>query len=410
MRAVSVVGRATALAWVCLAAASASAAPRCAGQHWLGVWAASPAGSVGGAFVDATVRLVVHPTREGRRARVRLSNRFGSMPVTFGAVAIARRGAGAEAISGSVRRLRFGRRLSVTVPPGGEVVSDQRRFSFGPFEDLLVSLHVRGPSGPATAHPLAYQTSYSTTNGAGDRARDEGAGAFTQTIGSWPFLTDIEVQAPRRVGAVVALGDSITDGFGSPPGENLRYPDALARRIAAAGVRMAVQNAGIGGNTILRPGILPRMGPSLRDRLDLDALDQRGARVVILMEGTNDIGVPPLATAAAVIAGLEDVVSRLHAAGLRVILGTLPPCKDFPLAAHGTPEAIAKRNEINAWIRSSTVADAVVDFHAALRDPGDPDRLDPAYDVGDHLHPNAAGYAAMANVIDLEQLTGSSCR
>jgi lysophospholipase L1-like esterase len=161
---------------------------------------------------------------------------------------------------------------------------------------------------------------------------------------------------------------------------------------------------------VLRDGALPAFGPKLLDRLDRDAIDQAGARVVILMEGTNDIGVPPLPAPAEVIAGLETVIDRLHAAGLRVILGTQAPCTDFALALHGTPEAIAARNEINAWMRTSGAADGVVDFHAVLRDPDDPDRLRAEFDSGDHLHPNAAGYAAMADAVELSLVSDVPCQ
>jgi len=218
------------------------------------------------------------------------------------------------------------------------------------------------------------------------------------------------VRAPRRVGAVVALGDSITDGFPAPFDGNGRYPDLLARRlVAAGGPPLAFQNEGISGNEVLRSGALPMFGPSLLARLNADTLDQAGVSIVILMEGTNDIGVPPAPSAAQVIAGLQEVIMRLRDAGLRVIIGTLPPCKDFALALHGTPEAIAKRNQINDWIRTGADADGVVDFHAVLRDPADPDRLLPVYDSGDHLHPSPAGYAAMAEAVDLSFFDDPPC-
>jgi lysophospholipase L1-like esterase len=341
--------------------------------------------------------------------RVRLSNRFGSQPVTFGAVTLARRATGAALVPSTVRTLRFRRKGAVTIPPGGEVLSDPQRFRYEAFEDLVVSLHVMGTSGPATEHLGALQTSYLSAVGSGDHTRDEAGDAFTQRLYTWPFLTDLEVRAPRRVGAVVALGDSITEGLGGPSDQNRRYPDLLARRLAAAGVRLAVQNAGISGNEVLRNGVLPFFGPKLVDRFAPDALYQSGVSTVILMEGTNDVGVPPLATPADVVAGLERIVDRLRLAGLRVILGTLPPCKGFALAQHGSPAAIVARNAINDWIRTGSSAHAVVDFHAVLRDPADPDRLHPDFDSGDHLHPSAAGYAAMANAIDLSGLRNPRC-
>ena len=406
-RAALVVVVLVALAW---AATIVEAASRCRGKHWVGVWATSPSGSVGGVFVDRTLRLVINPTLGGRKVRVRLSNRFGADAVRLGAVTSARRADGATVEAGSLRTLRFKGRRGVTIKPGGEVVSDPQRFAFDAFADVVVSLHVRGSSPRATAHPSSQQTSYMTAPGSGDRTAEESGEGFTSTLGTWPFLTDLEVRAPRRVGAVVALGDSITDGFPGPVDGNGRYPDLLARRLAAAGgPTLAFQNEGISGNEVLRSGALPMFGPSLLSRLDADTLDQAGASIVLLMEGTNDIGVPPTPSAAEVIAGLEEVLERLHDAGLRVIIGTLPPCRDFALALHGTPEAIAKRNQINEWIRTSASAYGVVDFHAVLRDPADPDRLLPAYDSGDHLHPSAAGYAAMAEAVDLSLFDDPPC-
>jgi len=401
---------AMAVALVVYGAHPAAAAARCRGRHWVGVWATSPSDAQGGPFVDQTLRLVVYATYGGTRVRVRLSNRFGTQPVTFAAATIARRAAGADLEPGTVRRLRFARERSVTIPPGGETVSDPARLAFAAFQDLVVSLHVAGSSGAATEHVTALQTSYLSSTGRGDHTGDPAGSAFTRTLVTWPFLTDVEIRATRRVGALVALGDSITDGLMSPSDRNLRYPDVLARLLAAADVRLAVQIEAISGNQVLRDGPLPSFGPKLLDRLERDALDQAGASAVLLMEGTNDIGVPPPPTAAQVIAGLQTVIDRLHGAGLRVILGTIPPCRNFALALHGTPEAIAARNVINDWIRSSGAGDGVVDFHAALRDPDDPDRLRPEFDSGDHLHPNAAGYAAMADAIDLNLMRHLPCR
>ncbi|HXJ34343.1 MAG TPA: GDSL-type esterase/lipase family protein [Candidatus Eisenbacteria bacterium] len=382
----------------------------CRGAHWVGVWATSPSDALGPSFMDQTLRLVVNPTLGGTRVRVRLSNRFGSQSVTFGGGTIARRASGAELVPQTRRRLRFGRKRSVTIAPGTEVTSDPVRLRFEAFQDLAVSLHVQGASAPSTQHATALQTSYVSPVGGGDHTTAEVGTAFTKTLAIWPFLTDVEVRAPRRVGALVALGDSITDGLRSPTDQNLRYPDVLARRLAAAGTRLGVQIEGISGNQVLRDAAAPTFGPKLLDRLDRDVLDQAGASVVLLMEGTNDIGVPPPPGAAQVIDGLRTVIDRMRSAGLRVILGTLPPCKGFALALHGTPGAIAARNEINDWIRTGGAADAMVDFHAVLRDPTDPDRLAPEFDSGDHLHPSAAGYAAMANAIDLGLLVTTTCR
>jgi lysophospholipase L1-like esterase len=387
----------------------AGAARHCGGKHWLGVWATSPSDATGATFADQSLRLVINPTYGGSRMRVKLSNRFGLQPVTFGAGAIGRRLGDADVVPRSSRVLRFKGRASVTIPPGGEVVSDQRRFKVRAFEDLVVSLYVTA-SGPATEHFTAIQTSYATPAGGGDHVADEAGTAFTQKLGSWPFLTDLELRAPRAIGSVVTVGDSITDGYPGPLDGNGRYPDLLARRLAAAGVRLAIQNAGISGNRVLRDGLIPGFGPNLLDRLALDVIDQAGASVAIVLEGTNDLGQPPMATAADVIAGLQTVVERLHAAGFRVLLGTQTPSKDTSSGmGSGSIESIAARNAINDWIRTAGVADGVVDFHAAVRDPLDPDQYRPDFDSGDHLHPSPAGYQAMADAIDLALLADPPC-
>ena len=383
------------------------AATPCRGRHWLGVWAASPSDAVAASFAAQSLRLIVNPTYGGSRIRVKLSNRFGTQPVTFSSVAIARRLAGADIVPRSTRILRFARQTSVTIPPGGEVLSDPRHFKLTAFQDVAVSFHVSA-SGASTEHWTAFQTSYATEPGNGEHVTDEVGTAFTRTVGSWPFLTDLEIRASHKSSAVVAIGDSITDGFPGPFDANGRYPDLLARRLAAAGARLAVQNAGISGNRVLADGLLPQFGPKLLDRLDLDAIDQAGPSIAILMEGTNDLGLPPTATADAVIVGLQNAVDRLHAAGFRVILGTQTPSQGG--AAHGSPAAIAARNAVNDWIRTSGAADGVVDFHAALSDPLDPDDLRPEFDSGDHLHPSAAGYQAMADAVDLAPLANPPCQ
>ncbi len=245
------------------------------------------------------------------------------------------------------------------------------------------------------------------------RTRDDAGDLFRDTMVEWPYLADLEVQARRPTAAVVVVGDSITDGAGATVDGNTRYPDALARRLAAStGLpRLAVQNAGIAGNRLLGGAAkIPSFGPALLDRIERDVADQAGARVVIVLAGTNDLGrrVAP-ASAGEVIAGLETAVARVHAAGLPVLLGTPTPCKNAPGVRHGTPKAIAARNRVNDWIRASGVADGVIDFHAAVRDPADPDRLRAEYDSGDGLHPNAAGYDAMAAAIDPALLRDAAC-
>ena len=384
-----------------LFAGAAAASPACGDTHWVGAWAASPSGAKGPDFTDQTLRLIVQPTLGGKRVRVRFSNRFGSGPVRFSSATIARRASGARVVGGTLRRLLFGRKGAATILPGREIRSDPVDLSFRAFQELAVSVHVRGQSGAASGHLYAMQTSYATAPRSEDATREPGGGAFTERLTGWSFLRAVDVLATRRVGAVVALGDSLTDGLGSAPDRNARYPDALARRLAARGPRrqrLSVLNAGLSGNALLRGSIVPGGGLPAPYRLEEDVSDS-GVTDVLVMEGTNDLGLG--SDAASVIGGLEELVARIHQGGRRAIVGTIPPSKDS--------EAVAARNRVNDWIRTSGVPDAMADFNTALADPQDRDRLRPEFDVGDHLHLNDAGYRAMADAVPLGALRGPAC-
>lgn len=361
-------------------------------------------GAVRGPFIERSIRLIIRPTLAGTRVRVRLSNRFGLRSLRIDSATIAQRAYDATLVPNTLRRLRFGGKRFVTIPPSGEVRSDSRRFSFPAGADLAITLYVRSTSGGVSTHFFALQTSFTTSSG--DHTRDEAGEAFTESINAWPLLSDLETRT-RHANAVVLVGDSITDGIGSAVDANQRYSDFLATRLEAAGMHVAVQNAGIGGNRILSGPFFDGFGPSLLDRLTSDVLDQSGVRTVVLMEGTNDLVSTPPATASELIAGLQTTIYRMHQQGLRVLLGTQTPAKNTR-GPHGTPTAIATRNQVNDWIRTTAVVEGVVDFHAALRDPLDPDRLRDDYNSGDNLHPNAAGFQAMAEAVDLSLLAPSS--
>jgi lysophospholipase L1-like esterase len=388
-----------------------------AASHWVGSWIASPSDGAGQAFGDQTLRMILTPHLGGSLLRVHLSNRFGSEPVTFDRASIAQRESGASLVPGSARSLTFGGQLSVTVPPGADVVSDALQFGVTPFVDLAVSLYVGGSTGPATEHFTARQTSYITARAAGDRTAAVDGDAFTYTTTSWFFVDALEVLAPVNVGAVVAFGDSITDGYQgllstilpNPEGldANARYPDVLQRRLLAAGRRLSVLNAGISGNRILHNGgVNVFFGPSALTRVAADAVSQPGVTDVIVLEGLNDIGQPPYASASDVISGLQQIVKQLHAAGLNVLLGTLTPAGGTEGGHYGDSVGNDTRQAINQWIRTSGVADAVVDFDAAVQDSQDPSRINPAYDGSDHLHFNPAGYEAMGDAVNLTDLKG----
>jgi lysophospholipase L1-like esterase len=403
--------------------AAASALPPCDSQHWVGAWAADPTDATHNGFAGQTLREIVTPHMGGAAVRVHLTNRFGSGAVTFDSVTIARRTVGAAVLPGSLHAVQFGGLPSVTIAPGADAVSDPVEMAIAPFEDLAVSLYSSAATGAATEHFIARQTSWASSAGAGDRTRDVFGGAFGQELSSWYFLSGIDVMASAATGAIATFGDSITDGFQGDLlpvvverrdgfDQKVRYPDFLARRLLAAGTRLSVLNDGVTGNRLLADGLVPQFGPSGLARLDADVLRRAGVTTAVVLLGINDIGYaePPGSVGAGPVeAGYRELIARMHGAGVRVLLGTLLPTGRSTGGGHGSDQADAVRREVNEWIRSSGTADAVVDFDAALRDPGDPRSLAPRYDSGDHIHPNPAGYRRMAEVVDLATLAHPRC-
>jgi lysophospholipase L1-like esterase len=378
---------------------SSAAEPAGHGPEWIGTWQAAPAtAQAGTGHPDKTIRNVVHTSIGGRSARVRLSNAFGTAPVLMSAVTVALSTGTASTVPGTMRAVTFGGVPSVTIPVGAEVVSDAVNLTVPPDSDLAVTVYTPAESGPATYHPQAYRENYFAT---GDHASDETGTPFGVTTTSFHYVSGVEVRGSRARGAIVAFGDSITDGAWSTRGANLRWPDQLFDRLAQrpAPLRFGVLNAGISANRLVSQGTNPTAGQNALARLDRDALTRAGVRTVVLMEGINDIqnSVP----ADQLIMGLRQVVSRGHAAGVRVVVGTIAPWKGWRTY---TPEREEIRLAVNGFIRTAGIFDGVVDFDAALRDPADPGMLRAAYDSGDHLHPNDAGYKAMAEAVDLRKL------
>jgi lysophospholipase L1-like esterase len=385
-----------------------------ASGHWVAAWGAAPQAPTAGnlsvaGFHDQTIRELVLASAGGSMVRVRLANTFGSRTLLVGRAAVAvAAGVGARLAPASSHALSFAGQASVSIPPGAEAISDPVRLTIAPLTELAISLFLPGPTGPATQHVLAQQVGYVA---AGAHAGDSAASAFTVTTDSWYYLNGVDVLAPRSdLGAVVALGDSITDGVGSPVNANARWPNDLARRLAALrGSTLSVVDEGIGGNRVLNDS--PCCGVNAVARFDRDVRDQAAARDVIVLEGINDIGfsASPSAltvphtdvSAAQIIGGYEQLIALAHAAGLRIFGATLTP---FAGARYWTPVGERKREAVNRWILTAHAFDGVVDFAAATADPRDPERLAPAYDSGDHLHPDAAGYRAMAAAIDLRAL------
>ncbi|MFI8929973.1 GDSL-type esterase/lipase family protein [Streptomyces sp. NPDC053474] len=373
---------------------------------WTGTWSASTAGYAPvGPWADRTVRLVVHTSAGGPRVRIRLDNTFAGAPVRVGSASVAVRDAGARA-RGAPVALTFGGARGAEIPAGARVFSDPLRFAVPAGADLLVSFHLPGTVAAAPLHSQALQTSY--VSEPGDHAADGSGAAYTSTVRVWPLLTGVDVAG--GAGSVVLLGDSITDGVGSTPDTNRRWPDVLARRLLEEpGVpRHGVLNQGVSANRVVGdryPGdgvSTDTGGVSALHRLDRDVLAQTSARTVVVFQGINDLraGTP----AAEVLDGLREIAARARARGLRVVAATLVPCAG---EARCTAAVDAERSAVNAALRRGGAGfDAVLDFDAVLRDPQLPARLLPRYDSGDHLHPGDAGLAALAGAVPLEVLRG----
>jgi lysophospholipase L1-like esterase len=394
--------------------ASVRLVPIPSGSHWVATWGASSqeatTGNLSGVgFRNATIREILFTSAGGARVRVRLTNVFGDAPLRIGRAAIALAARGAGTVSGSTTPLYFDGRRWVSIPPGSEVTSDPAPLSVGPATHVAVSLYLPGPTGQATQHADAEQVNYVATG----LHLTGGSGPFRARTQSWYFLAGVDVLSPRRtLGSVIAFGDSITDGVGSPTGADARWPNFLAQRLNdRSDSTLAVVDAGIGGNRVLNGARC--CGVSAIARFERDVAEQPGARDVILLEGVNDIGFSqsrgPLSaphtnvSALAIVEGYERLVTLAHTDGLKIYAATLTP---FQGARYWTPRGEAKREAINHWIRTSGAFDGVIDFAGAVADPDDPERLDRDYDSGDHLHPNAAGYQALAAAVNLDVLLG----
>ncbi len=405
-----------------------------AGEHWVGTWATAvvaravrpPAGRGGGAapqaqapqgtpaaapvapqappappinFNNQTIREMVHLSIGGERFRVVLSNQFGDAPLAIGGAHLAIRSSGASILPGSDHAVTFAGKPGTAVPAGAVIFSDPIALTAPPQVDLAISIYLPGDTGagtsPLTMHAGANQTNYVSVTG--DHTADADLQMAT-TLPSWYFLARVEVLAQESVTAIVALGDSITDGARSTSDTNSRWPDALARRLTQVGLKFGVLNVGIAGNRILQDGA----GVSALARFDRDVASQTGAAYLIFLEGINDIRNNLSLTADDLIAAHKQIIDRAHARGLKVIGATLTPFEgSAPLAAY-TPDTEGKRQALNTWIRTSNAYDAVIDFDAAVRDPNHPTQLIEQQQSGDHLHPNDAGYQLMGSAISLD--------
>jgi lysophospholipase L1-like esterase len=387
-------------------------------EQWITSWYAAPQPGWGGDFplpmnVPAsldrqTLRETLTLSAGARRVRLVFSNRYGQSALRIGAVRV-----GLADGSGPGAPLRFSGNTAVSIPPGGAVTSDPLALAAPPLARLAVRTYLPEHTPVTSFHWGAQQT---IDVAAGDATAAPAAfdAPHAGRIEGRLFLSAVLVDATAGSHTVVALGDSITDGNGSTPDRDRRWPDLLARRLAPHGV--AVANAGISGARLLRDG----MGQRAIARFEHDVLGQPGVSDVIVLLGINDIGWPgsPFAPKEAPVtldqltAGYTQLAAAAHARGVRVTLGTLPPfegaLEGTPYAGHYSPAKEALRQQLNAWIRTAGMFDAVVDFDARLRDPARPRRLLPAFDSGDHLHPGDAGYQAMAAAIDIAPLLGAA--
>ena len=372
--------------------------------HWVGTWTAAPAPAEGAAFSNHTLRMTPRVSIGGSTLRVRISNAYGTRPLAIGAACVGLRSTGSALVPGSNRRLTFGSEVRATIAAGALVVSDPVELAFAPLSDLAVSVHLPRdlPTSFGITGRYARQTNYISPPG--DFAAEEvmPVGRLTD---DWYFVCGIDVVAPPETGAVVALGDSLTDANISTHDGHHSWPSQLARRLIARprGRPMAVMNQGLGGNRILHD----IRGDSGLRRLDRDVLAQPGVTHSVIMLGTNDLRnrngkADEEVTAPQMIAGLKQLAVRGQARGIKVIGGTLTAFENETfLPGAWNPQREAVRQRVNEWLRGTDAFDAIVDFDRALYDPDHPARMLPIYDCGDHLHPSDLGYRTLGDAIDL---------
>jgi len=393
-------------------AASVAALGHAKDAKWVGTWAASqqtpepPNALAIDDMRDMTMRQIVHLSIGGRTLRVHISNAFGTEPLHFTSVHIARplSPSAPEIDSGSDRALTFSGSQEVIVPAGAEYISDPIDYAVAPLSNLAVTLHLDLPPAGQTSHPGSRATSFFVH---GDLA---GAADLPNAkhIDHWYQLSGVDVRVPGNASALAILGDSITDGHGATTNGNDRWTDVLARRLQASPAtrNIGVLNQGIGGNHLLTDGL----GPNALARFDRDVLVQTGVRYLIVFEGVNDLGgltrlgeASPPAHAALVnriLSAYQQMIARAHGQGLKVFGATIVPFAGSDYY-HPPSSTEADRQAVNQWIRTPGHFDAVIDFDKVVRDSEQPDRLLPAYDCGDHLHPNPAGYRAMGEAVPL---------
>jgi len=377
---------------------------------WVTAWGTSQQPNVPPATVtNATVRQFARVTIPGQLIRIRLDNTCGADAVTIGKASVAHRVQGALVAAGSTRSVTFGGSASVTIPAGGGVYSDPVALTVQAEQDVAVNLYIPGTSVNPSRHGGAVVTNYFSAPGSGDFTADETRTPFTGTFTSTYWLKSVDVFSPLSTSAVVAFADSITDGTCSTLDAHDRWENWLAVRLDLAegnrpGGRRAIVNEGIGGNTITRQNLQPPPDstPGL-ERLDRDVFSHSGVSHVVLFEGTNDIRRE--ASARQVMDGMQEIIDRVHARGLKIYGVTIIPRHNVPPSGTNTGWNDAKtaiRNTVNQWIRTRAPFDAVIDFDKVVRQPANPDLLVPEFNCGDGIHPSPAGYYRMGKSVKLE--------
>jgi lysophospholipase L1-like esterase len=369
---------------------------------WTGTWSASPE-SGGQSFSQQTLRQIVHTSIGGTSAQVQVSNVFGTAPLQVADVHVALRSSGSTIVSGSDHTVTFGGQTSITIPAGGLAVSDAVSMSVPALSDVAVSMYLPQSTGSSTYHAQGTATNYIASGDVSGNATLSGA----QTTNSYFFLTNLNVQNTAAQGAVVAFGASITDGYASTTDGNERWPNDLAVRLANSGRTIGVLNQGISGNRLLVDAS-GSSGQSALDRFNRDVLSQPGVTWVIFSDDPiNDLGsTSPPPTSAQLIAGLQQLISTAHQNGIKFLCSTLTP---YQGAGYWTQQGETAREAYNAYVLGSgSGCDGVVDQAAAVSNPSDPTMYLPAYDSGDHLHPNDAGYQAIANAVNLNLFGGGA--
>ncbi|MCR6659601.1 MAG: SGNH/GDSL hydrolase family protein [Asticcacaulis sp.] len=375
---------------------------------WVPTWYASPEPSgVEAKISDKTLRQIVRISAGGTSVRLRLSNAYGTAPLKLEDIRVAKRLKGSRIDPAADTAVTFNGRATVTIAPGAYVLSDPLPMTVAADSDLAISLYVPEETPLVTVHDIQRGVLY-VADGRVSRAAELPEAKSDIGIGNaFPWLAEVEVSGSPAKAALITFGDSITDGYGITPDQGRTWPELLSRRLHEAGIKLSVVNAGLSGNRLLHHGQWARFGEGGLARFDRDVLAQPNAAAVIVLIGINDLGHAQgpgsegYVSAEDLIDGLSQTAARAHERGLKIYAATLTPFIGTVFEGYYSDEKEARRQTINTWIRHQTVFDGVIDFDKAVEDPAAPGHLRADYDVGDHLHPNDAGAAAMAAAIPL---------